>query len=111
MAYIVPTLRETLEDRELYTRSSLSDVTCRQCQARVMVRKNSEHHTSIQWTREAVETCVVFSDLDQRKDGRPVHSACPQLVASIEYAVSEGMVTVGNGVDPAGSDRDLQADD
>ena len=96
MAYIVPTLRETLEDRELYTRSSLSDVTCRQCQARVMVRKNSEHHTSIQWTREAVETCVVFSDLDQRKAGRPVHSACPQLVASIEAAVRDGAVSVGS---------------
>jgi len=103
MAYIVPSLRETLEDRELYTRSSLADVVCRQCRALVQVRKNSEHHTSIQWTREAVETCAVFSDLDQREDGRPVHSACPQLVASIEYAVSEGMVTIGTGVDPAGS--------
>ena len=105
MAYILPTLRETLDDRELYTRSSLSDVTCRQCQARVMVRKNIEHHTSIQWTREAVETCAVFSDLDQRVDGRRVHSGCPQLAASIEYAVSEGMVTVGTGVDPAGFDQ------
>ena len=105
MAYIVPSREETLEDRALYTQSNLSDVVCRQCRAQVMVRKNSEHHTSIQWTREAVETCAVFSDLDQRDDGRPVHSGCPQLVASIEYAVSEGMVTVGAGVDPAGLDR------
>ncbi|VXC26105.1 hypothetical protein [Aeromicrobium sp. 9AM] len=106
MAYIVPTRAETLDDRELYTQGNLSDVTCRQCQAQVMVRKNSEHHTSIQWTREAVETCAVFSELDQQDDGRPVHSACPQLLASIEYAVSEGMVTVGAGVDPVGLDRD-----
>lgn len=106
MAYIVPTRRETLEDRELYTRGALSEVQCRQCRAQVLVRKNSEHHTSIQWSREAVEACAVFSDLDQREDGRPVHSACPQLVASIEYAVSEGMITVGAGVDPIGLRRD-----
>ena len=102
MAYIVPSLPETLEDRELYTRGRLVEVACLQCRARVMVRKNSEHHTSIQWTQEAVADCAIFADLDRQEDGRPVHSGCPRLVASIEDAVSEGVVTVGAGVDPIG---------
>ena len=103
MAYIVPTRPETLEDRALYTRSRLVELACRQCQARVMVRKNSEHHTSIQWSREAVAACAVFADLDEQESGRPVHSGCPQLVATIEDAVREGIVPVGSGVDPIGA--------
>ncbi len=106
MAYIVPSLPETLEDRELYTRGRLSEVVCRQCSAHVLVRKNSEHHTSIQWNREAVQACEFFADLDRQEEGRSVHAGCPQLVASIEYAVSEGIVTVGAGVDPIGTGDD-----
>ena len=102
MAYIVPTLPETLEDRALYTRSRLAEVACRECQARVMVRKNSEHHTSIQWSEEAVADCAFFAELSRQDDGRPVHSGCPRLVESIEEAVREGGVPVGAGVDPIG---------
>ena len=102
MAYIVPTLPETLEDRALYTRSRLAEVACRECQARVMVRKNSEHHTSIQWTQDAVEDCAFFTELSRDDDGRPIHSGCPRLVASIEEAVREGRVPLGAGVDPIG---------
>ena len=110
MAYIVPSLPGTLEDRELYTRGRLAEVACRQCRAKVLVRKNSEHHTSIQLNQEEVEACEVFSDLDQQETGRPVHSGCPQLVASIEYAVSEGIITVGAGVDPIGQESNGTAD-
>jgi len=104
MAYIVPTRSETLEDRALYTRSRLVELACRECEARVKVRKNSEHHTSIQWSEEAVAVCPVFAELSQQESGRPVHSGCPRLVASIEDAVREGVVPVGAGVDPIGVD-------
>ena len=103
MAYIVPTRPETLEDRALYTRSRLVEVTCQECQARVMVRKNSEHHTSIQWTQDAVEDCAFFTDFSRDDGGRPIHSGCPRLVASIEEAVRNGVLSVGAGVDPIGS--------
>jgi hypothetical protein len=103
MAYIVPSLQETLEDRALYTRSRLVEISCLDCPARVMVRKNSQHHTSIQWTQDAVEDCATFAELSRDQDGRPVHSGCPRLVASIEAAVREGVVPVGAGVDPIGS--------
>ena len=111
MAYIVPTRPETLEDRALYTSSRLVELACRECQAHVMVRKNSEHHTSIQWTQEAVEGCAVFAELTQQDGGRPVHSGCPRLVASIEDAVSEGVLSVGAGVDPIGTGPDGSGDE
>lgn len=96
MAYIVPTRPETLADRALYTESRLVELACRECQARVMVRKNSEHHTSIQWTQAAVADCATFAELSQQEDGRPIHSGCPRLVASIEEAVRDGTVPIGS---------------
>ena len=102
MAYIVPTLPETLEDRALYTQGRLAEVACQDCRARVMVRKNSAHHTSIQWTEEAVADCAYFDELARQDDGRPIHSGCPRLVASIDAAVRDGALTIGAGVDPIG---------
>jgi hypothetical protein len=96
MPYIVPSLAETLEDRALYTRSHLQEVPCMDCKARVLVRKNSEHHTSIQWTQEAVEDCTTFAKLARQDGGRPIHSGCPRLAASIEEAVRDGAVSVGS---------------
>ncbi len=96
MAYIVPSLPETFEDRELYTHSRLQDVPCMDCKARVQVRKNSEHHTSIQWTEEAVSDCTTFAKLSRQDGGRPVYVSCPRLAVSIEEAVRDGAVSVGS---------------
>ena len=49
MASFVPTSPETLEDQRLYTTARLTTVACLDCLARVGVKKNSDHHTSIQW--------------------------------------------------------------
>lgn len=96
MAYIVPSLPETLADRALYTESRLVELSCLDCPAHVMVRKNSEHHTSIQWTREAVADCATFARLSRLEGGRPIHSGCPRLAASIEDAVRDGAISVGS---------------
>lgn len=95
MAYIVPSLAETFEDRALYTQSNLQEIPCMDCKARVLVRKNSEHHTSIQWTQEAVSDCTTFAKMNQQEGGRPVHAGCPRLNKSIEEAVRDGAVSVG----------------
>lgn len=96
MAYIVPSRLETFEDRALYTQSRLVELPCLDCQARVKVRKNSEHHTSIQWSQQAVAECATFAKLAREKGGRPIHSGCPRLAASIEEAVRDGAVSVGS---------------
>lgn len=96
MSYIVPSRAETLEDQALYTQSRLVELPCLDCQARVKVRKNSAHHTSIQWSQEAVADCATFAKLAHQDGGRPIHSGCPRLAASIDEAVREGAVSVGS---------------
>ena len=61
MASFTPTSAETLEDRRLYTQARLVEVACLDCLATVGVKKNSEHHTSIQWTDPALRQCQEFA--------------------------------------------------
>jgi hypothetical protein len=92
MASFVPTSADTLEDQRLYTTARLVEVACLDCLAKVGVKKNSEHHTSIQWTGEARQACP---ELGRRSSGREGHPACPRLMASIEAAVRDGQVPIG----------------
>jgi len=85
-----------MADQALYTQSRLVELPCLDCRARVMVRKNSQHHTSIQWTQKAVADCATFGKLSRQEGGRPIHSGCPRLSASIEEAVRDGTVSVGS---------------
>ena len=95
MPYIVPSREETREDQRLYTEARLVDVACLDCLARVRVKKNSEHHTSIQWTDEAIGQCQEFARMSASPGGRRVHASCPRLAASIDAAVREGAIVVG----------------
>ena len=71
MASFAPTSDETLEDQRLYTRARLTEVACLDCLAQVGVKKNSEHHTSIQWNAEALEHCAEFRRMDSAARGPP----------------------------------------
>ena len=103
MAYIVPTRPETLEDRALYTESRLVEVACRDCQARVMVRKNSEHHTSIQWTQDAVaDVCDVRRARRSRSTADRSTRAVRGSWRRSRMPCATACVPVGAGVDPIG---------
>jgi hypothetical protein len=95
MPSFVPTSADTLEDQRLYTSARLVEVACLDCMARVGVKKNSDHHTSIQWTDRALADCQEFAKMSAEPGGRAVHSGCPRLVASIEAAVRDGRVPIG----------------
>ena len=95
MASFVPTSAETLADQRLYTSAQLTEVACLDCLATVMVKKNSDHHTSIQWSQEAVRACPEFTRMTGTPDGRPLHLGCSRLAASIEAAVRDGVVPIG----------------
>lgn len=95
MPSFVPTSADTLEDQRLYTIARLSEVACLDCLATVGVKKNSEHHTSIQWSADALGSCPEFTRMAQRPEGRSVHEGCPRLVASIESASREGQIPIG----------------
>lgn len=94
MASFVPTSDDTLEDQRLYTRARLTEVACLDCLARVGVKKNSDHHTSVQWDAEARSHCPEMGRRDGA-DGRSVHPACPRLAASIDAAAREGRIPIG----------------
>ena len=95
MVSFAPTSPETVEDQRRYTQARLVEVACLDCLAKVQVKKNSEHHTSIQWTQEAVSDCTTFAKMNHQEGGRPVHAGCPRLNKSIEEAVRDGAVSVG----------------
>jgi hypothetical protein len=95
MGLFNPTRQETLEDQRLYLDGRLREIACLDCLAKVKVKKNSEHHTAVQWTERALGQCPEFAKLSTQPGGRPVYETCPRLMASIERAVGEGELEVG----------------
>ncbi len=95
MVSFTPTSDETGKDQRLYLHGRLTEISCLGCLATVRVKKNSEHHTSVQWSQQALGECPEFARLDGSTGGRPVHVACPQLMATVDYAVQEGELEVG----------------
>ncbi|WP_183098147.1 hypothetical protein [Nocardioides pelophilus] len=95
MASFVPTSADTLEEQRLYTSARMVDVQCLDCLARVRAKKNSEHHTSIQWNADAVAACPELGRRDGSSDSRDGHRGCPRLLASIDAAVRDGNLPVG----------------
>lgn len=96
MGLSTPTLAETLEDQHRYLEGHLAEVACLDCLAKVKVRKNSEPHTAIQWTVEAVGHCQEFA---RRGPDRQVLESCSRLKASIAAAVRDGALEIGATVD------------
>ncbi|HET6153616.1 MAG TPA: hypothetical protein VFE15_11695 [Marmoricola sp.] len=95
MASYAPTSPETLEDQRLYTEARLVEVACLDCLATVRVKKNSEQHTAIQWSAEALDHCAEFNRASSQPEGRPIRTACSRLRSSIEQAVKDGAVEIG----------------
>ena len=95
MVSFAPTSAETIEDQRLYTEARLVEVACLDCLAKVRVKKNSDHHTAIQWNAEALEHCTEFSRAASQPKGRPIRVACSRLRSSIEQAVKDGAIEVG----------------
>lgn len=89
------TSAETVHDQKLYLEGRLQDVSCLDCLATVRVKKNSEQHTAVQWSEEALSNCQEFAKLAAQPGGRPVYEPCSRLMASIDRAVEEGTLDVG----------------
>ena len=91
-------MRETTrtEIGEFLTRG-LSPVDCHSCANRVLVRKTSPAHTSVQWTSDPATSCPEFAarvaagELSARID------TCVQLRTSIELSAADGLIEVPDG--------------
>jgi hypothetical protein len=101
MVSFTPLSPDTAADQRLYLDASLQEVSCLDCLARVLVKKNSEFHTSIQWTAEGQSACAEFARKNAEAGHRVVHESCSRLKASIDAAVREGRLRVSGGTDDA----------
>jgi hypothetical protein len=97
MVSFTPLSPETVADQRLYLDASLQEVRCLDCLARVRVKKNSEFHTSIQWTAEAQTSCTEFNHKNAEAGNRRVRESCSRLKASIDAAVREGRLRISDG--------------
>lgn len=84
--------RETAADKRLYTELGLNPITCQTCGVEVAVKKNSQRHTSVQWTAQAVAGCHELGAIDPASS--TLRLGCSKLKASIEAAVRDGIVVV-----------------
>jgi hypothetical protein len=71
----------------------MAPVTCRNCAARVLVRKSSWNQTSVQWNADATARCAERV----ARGSRDVFLACLALGDSIVCAVRQGDLPI---VDP-----------
>jgi hypothetical protein len=95
MVSFAPTSPDTVEDQRLYTQARMVDLACLDCLAHVRVKKNSDHHTAIQWNAEALGHCQEFQRAESQPGGRQIWSTCSRLRSSIDQAVKDGVIEIG----------------
>lgn len=74
----------------------MQEVSCRRCGTPVAVRKNSAAQTSVQWLSDAGETCPELAARRAAGESSGRVSTCESLRSSIERAVQDGTVEVGD---------------
>ena len=80
------TRADTRTERQEYLQGGLEELACARCAALVRVRKSSPQQTSVQWTTEAARRCTTGLGA--------LVPTCPDLRASIDYAVRTGRLEV-----------------
>ena len=83
----------TTAERTEFLAGGLRPHACASCDTRVLVKKNSVKHTSIQWTTDA-GSCPVFAQEVAEGRNTSLLDTCPKLVDSIDAAVRDGEVGV-----------------
>ncbi len=91
---------DTLADRADFLTTRLTPVSCRSCGTEVLVRKNSEQHTSIQWTSDPASSCPRYAEEVARGGNTALLDTCIELSASIATAAAEGAVPIGEEGSP-----------
>ena len=91
-------MRETTrtEIREFLT-GGLSPVDCHSCANRVLVRKTSPAHTSVQWISDPATSCPEFAARVAAGELSARIESCPKLRASIEISAAGGLIEVPDG--------------
>jgi hypothetical protein len=74
--------------------AALGEVACDRCAAMVLVVKFSPQHTSVQWSRAAVQTCAEFNAREAAGERSALIDTCTSLRDSIDRAAAEGRLEV-----------------
>jgi hypothetical protein len=72
----------------------MQPVDCDRCGNRVLVEKNSFHHTAIQWTSDPETSCAEFGEGAPSRARTVKVRVCGALQDSINKAVIEGRLDV-----------------
>lgn len=83
----------TTADQQRYLEGGLRPLPCATCGARVLVKKHSPEQTSIQWATSTDE-CPEISARIAEGEHPALVDTCPRLRATIEHAISEGLIEV-----------------
>lgn len=86
--------QQTAADKRLYVEVGLAPVSCAHCGTQVLVKKNSDKHTSVQWTTDPVTSCPEFTAAAAVGTLSAQFLGCSRLKASIEAAATSGQVVV-----------------
>jgi hypothetical protein len=92
----VSTAVSTAADRRLYVEAGLAPVECGECGNRVLVKKNSDKHTSVQWSGSATDCPEIAAEVAAGAYSGQV-LGCAALKRSIERAVQDGRLEVPRG--------------
>jgi hypothetical protein len=84
---------QTAADRRGFLGDGLRPVECTTCGTCVLVKKSSQHQTSIQW-QTSTDSCPEYAA--QHKPAALLDT-CSKLRASIESLVAEGLLEVPDG--------------
>ncbi|MDV6014183.1 hypothetical protein [Haloechinothrix sp. LS1_15] len=85
-----------MADRRAFLTDGFAPVNCHSCGTGVLVRKNSEKHTSIQWTSDPAVSCPVYAELVAEGGNTALMDTCARLSDSIAAAVASGEISVGS---------------
>lgn len=80
----------TTAERAEFLSGGLRPHECASCGTRVLVKKNSWKHTSIQWTTDAAASCPVFAGQVAAGGGTALLDTCEKLTSSIAESVRKG---------------------
>jgi hypothetical protein len=81
--------RETRADRQEFLSTGLRPVECTACGTCVLVKKNSQHHMSIQWQTSTAGCPELASH-----NGPSLMDTCSKLRATVDGLVAEGLLEV-----------------
>jgi hypothetical protein len=81
---------EKLAERAEFLAGGFQPHDCASCGNRVLAKKNSKKHTSIQWITDAARGCPVFAERAAGGARTALLDTCDRLSASIAEAAKKG---------------------